>query len=501
MEIVSLKTQRPILWPTLTLVFISLAIRFFCLGSHSLLVEEAYYWNYAQHLDFGYLDHPPMVALLIKFSTILFGTNEFGVRFMALVCWLIAAIFCYKLSELIREGSGRFSVLLLAILPFFFLQSLMITPDQPLLACWSAALYALYRALVLNESQSWYGAGICIGLGLISKYTIVLLAPAILFYVIIEPKARYWFFRKEPYLAVLIATLFFMPVIYWNATHDWASFIFQTSRRFNGISRFSLHAFLGVVLLFLLPTGMIGLAKLCSKKVLIDPPLPRPELRFLQIFTLFPLIFFGVYSLTHPIKLDWIGAGLIAVLPWLAILAQTNTTYRKSWWLGGGFLLLIYSSILWVLSLGTPLILSKTYLQKFIDWNQLTSQFHDIASKVAVETNTTPIFVPLDQYNIGSELLFYQSKQLKHQQITQIYDIVGSQVFGKESLMYRYWTKDVDVSDKTIIAISTVLSDFNYDKLEQLGRVGSPLHILWAKNQGKGFMTIPYYYMVLALHH
>lgn len=58
-----------------------------------LLVEEAYYWNYAQHLDWGYLDHPPMVAVLIKACTFLFGTNEFGVRSASLFCWFISAFF------------------------------------------------------------------------------------------------------------------------------------------------------------------------------------------------------------------------------------------------------------------------------------------------------------------------------------------------------------------------------------------------------------------------
>jgi dolichol-phosphate mannosyltransferase len=45
-----------------------------------LLPEEAYYWNYSRHLDIGYLDHPPMVAWLIRLGTMVFGQNEFGVR-------------------------------------------------------------------------------------------------------------------------------------------------------------------------------------------------------------------------------------------------------------------------------------------------------------------------------------------------------------------------------------------------------------------------------------
>ena len=104
----------------LLIVGISLLIHLVCMISADLLVEEAYYWNYAQHLDFSYLDHPPMVALLIKFSTSIFGTNELGVRITSLICWLLTALFSYKLTRLINRNAAIYAVMLLAILPFFF---------------------------------------------------------------------------------------------------------------------------------------------------------------------------------------------------------------------------------------------------------------------------------------------------------------------------------------------------------------------------------------------
>ena len=64
--------------------WMSLCLRVFFLFNHDLQAEEAYYWNYSVHLDFGYIDHPPLVAVLIKLSTTLFGLNEFAVRFPAL---------------------------------------------------------------------------------------------------------------------------------------------------------------------------------------------------------------------------------------------------------------------------------------------------------------------------------------------------------------------------------------------------------------------------------
>ena len=59
----------------------SLILHLLCMTQARLLVEEAYYWNYSQHLDWSYLDHPPMVALLIKVSTSLFLRTPQNLKF------------------------------------------------------------------------------------------------------------------------------------------------------------------------------------------------------------------------------------------------------------------------------------------------------------------------------------------------------------------------------------------------------------------------------------
>ena len=69
----------------------SLLLRLAFSGAVDLLPEEAYYWNYAQHLDIGYVDHPPMIAWLIALSTGLLGHSEFAVRLPAIVCGLATA--------------------------------------------------------------------------------------------------------------------------------------------------------------------------------------------------------------------------------------------------------------------------------------------------------------------------------------------------------------------------------------------------------------------------
>ena len=105
------------------------------------------------------------------------------------------------------------------------------TPDAPLTAAWGGALYFLERALIGNRRAAWWGVGVCVGLGMLSKYTIALLAPATLLFILLDPGSRRWLWQPGPYVAALVATLFFSPVIVWNALNDWASFAFQSTGR------------------------------------------------------------------------------------------------------------------------------------------------------------------------------------------------------------------------------------------------------------------------------
>jgi hypothetical protein len=484
---------------TVLLIFVSLLVRLLCIGSNDLLVEEAYYWNYSQHPDFSYLDHPPMVAFLIKLSTLLFGTNEFGVRFPALFCWGLAAFFSFKLTDLVCRGAGKYAVFLLSLLPFYFIQSVVTTPDQPVLACWSAALYYFYRIFLFDDSRAWYKAGVCLGLGMLSKYTIVLLGPAVLLYMLAVPSARYWFLRKEPYLCVLIALFLFTPVIYWNASHEWVSFIFQSTRRFHSSNRFSFHYFLGLVFLYLLPGGVMGLWMLCNKKTQDSIDIDIKARRFIQLFTMFPLLFFGVYSLSHPIKIDWIGPGLISIIPWLALLMAKRSTLDKAWHVGALLLLPCYFILIVMITFGPSEKASRVFFQKMISWENLSEQFNDVAKKVELERNTTPIIVPLDAYNIGSELTFYQAKLVEQGKIHKAYPIIGRHIFGKGSLMYEYWSAGVKLKGKILILISPKLHEFDLPAIRTQTIILSPPQKLWSHSQGKGVSVGSYYYELVQM--
>ena len=68
--------------------------------------DEAYYWLWSQHLSLGYYDHPPAIAWLIRFGTLLLGDTELGVRLSGVLLSLPATWFVWRAAALLFEGAS-----------------------------------------------------------------------------------------------------------------------------------------------------------------------------------------------------------------------------------------------------------------------------------------------------------------------------------------------------------------------------------------------------------
>ena len=269
------------------IVIFVLLLRLVYFGLAQLIPDEAYYWQYAQHMDLSFYDHPPMVAWLIWLGTSILGHNEFGVRIGALLCGLITMAYLYALAQNIYDKSTAMrTVLLLTILPLGFASGILMTPDAPLAAAWAATLYYMERALVASKHSAWLGMGIAFGLGLLSKYTLGLLSIAALVFVILDPIARRWMKRPHPYFAIILALILFSPVIIWNSQNDWASFAFQSTRLLGDGYDFSVHSLILYIIILLTPIGFLtAVAALFSAGHQDADQLQRRKRLFVRIFT------------------------------------------------------------------------------------------------------------------------------------------------------------------------------------------------------------------------
>lgn len=432
------------------LVGYTLLLRLVYLGNFDLIQEEAYYWNYAQHLAPGYLDHPPAVALLIKFGTLLFGQDELGVRFGAFCCWFLTAFFTYRLTKIIfNKDNAMRALVLVATLPIFFGVAVVMTPDAPLIACWAGALYFLYRALVLGTPGAWLGVGICLGIGLDAKYTIAFLGPAVLLFMLIDPTARKWFRRPHPYLAAILAGLIFSPVIWWNSQNQWASFLFQSQGRLQAETFFSTHLLLLSIMILLTPVGLftaiIGMWPQRSSRL----PMSAGKLRqrqylFCLTMTLIPLAIFTLFSFTKEIKLNWAGPLWLAFLPFMAsaMVAGSGRLQHRVARLWPGTLValvLTYGVLLHYFTFGIPGVSFGRSVFLF-GWGDLAQKVEDQVKTIAAKEGKRPLVVGTDSYRTASGLAYYRSKlRFERQEGIDVNDTTGPQLFGHKGLMYTYW--------------------------------------------------------------
>jgi hypothetical protein len=197
-----------------------------------LRTDEAYYWTWSKENVLSFLDHPPMIAWFIRFGTAIFGDTNLGVRFAGILAMLVTQLL---LADIVRRVTHDVrAVVLVLLFPeaalYYGLLMAKVSPDVALIPFAIAMVWALIRLWESGDARWWLAAGVFGGLALLSKFTAVMLIPAVLAFMLVPDWRGRWLRSPYPWLAALIAVALFLPVLIWNAGHDWASFRFQFVR-------------------------------------------------------------------------------------------------------------------------------------------------------------------------------------------------------------------------------------------------------------------------------
>lgn len=225
-----------------------------------VLDDEAYYWTWSRHLQWGYLDHPPAVALLVASATGTLGDAPWAMRIPS---FLLAAATAWVVFRLTRELYGAEAAArgqqLFHSVPLFVAGGFLVSPDAPFTFLWALSAWAAWRALH-GQQRAWWLLGASVGLGLQSKYSMAFLLPALATLVAGDRTARG---RPEPYAAAALAFVVFLPNLLWNAQNGWSTFrfVWQRPAWVQAPPAVSLLLSLGGVLLYLSPVlGVLLLA-------------------------------------------------------------------------------------------------------------------------------------------------------------------------------------------------------------------------------------------------
>lgn len=208
------------------------AMRVIYAGAIDLRTDEAYYWTWSKESALSFLDHPPMIAWFIRFGTAVFGDTNLGVRFAGIVAMLVTQLL---LADIVRRVTHDARAIVIAVLMpeaalYYGLLMAKVSPDVALIPFAVAMVWALVRLHESNDARWWLAAGAFAGLALLSKFTAVMLLPAVAAFMLVPKWRGRWLASPYPWAAALIAVVVFSPVLIWNFQHDWASFRFQLVR-------------------------------------------------------------------------------------------------------------------------------------------------------------------------------------------------------------------------------------------------------------------------------
>lgn len=288
------------------------------IGIPELTNDEAQYALYGYYLDWSYFDHPPLVGWL-NALVLPFAESDFALRLWPVFLSALSSTLLYGLTRDVFPNApkwlGMLSVVIFQSGIIFQALAMAMLPDTPLVPLVIASSWALLRAYRDNWQWGWLLIGLLLGLAGLAKYTAVTLVVTALLGILIFRKQKV-LLTPWPWISVVVAIMVILPVLYWNATHDWVSIQYQLGhgmpKKDWSLSRFLLSQF-GQFIAY--SPGIFVFGVLASVTTLSKGSV---EERFILAAALPVLLLFGWNSGYETSLLHWTAVGWAILTPLIA---------------------------------------------------------------------------------------------------------------------------------------------------------------------------------------
>lgn len=306
----------------LTFIFLVLILNLIQSTLTDIIFDEAYYWYFAQNLSWGYFDHPPMVAFLIKIGLTLFD-GELGVRFMSPFLYCANVLLLWLLID--SEKKHQYIWLFIAFVSSVGLLSaygFMMVPDTSLVTFGLLFLWGYKRFLLKEDALGIIVTGVGMALVMYAKYHgILIVGFAVLSNLALLKNGKFW-------LAILLAVLLYIPHLNWLYEMDFVSIRYHLFDRVNSPWRpkYTLNY----------PVNCIAAAGLCFPLMYWALYALSSKDKFdkaLKFICYGILVFFLISSFNRKTQAQWVVLTTIPLIIFALRYAYIHAKYRK--WLMG----------------------------------------------------------------------------------------------------------------------------------------------------------------------
>lgn len=352
------------------------------IGSIGLAHDEAYYWLYSLDLSWGYFDHPPFVAWVIKLFSFL-PHHEFSLRLGFVLLQFLAL---GALLKVIDQKNWFTAALLYFSFPLVSFASMFALPDLPLVFMSALYIWVLHEYLKKETIGKALLLGLVIALLCYAKYHGILL---VFFTVLALPRLA---LKKEFYLAALVAIMGLVPHLMWQIDHDFSTFRYHFLERPK--SSFNLGRSLEFVGLQIILAGVFAGFIVWWKAWTA----PKSDFnRVLKFISFGSVIFFLVSSFSKRVEANWTIYLAVSLIP----LVAGAGIWQKRWAKGTlavSFILVLVLRLIFFF----PSIAPKR-IHEFHGWQQWAQKVEEVCQDKPVLANN---------YQIASKLSFYLHKKV-----------------------------------------------------------------------------------------
>ncbi len=410
----------------------------------TLIEDEAHYWEWSRRLGWSYATKGPGVAWVIAASTALFGNVEWAVRAPAVLASAVSTLAVGAIARRVFDDGrvGFFAGVVWQCLPGVGLVGVLMTIDGPYLACWALACWAWLRATRGGARWAWPACGLALAAGFLFKYTILLLLVGFAIDLLLTRKDR------RPALGGALVALAFaaaglVPVLVWNARHDWVTVHHLLGHLGLGADAGDPGAswsysplwtleFLGLQLaaagpaIVLMLAGLIGLRR------------ARRTPTSLLALSLPVFVFYLLVTIMTRVEGNWTLAGFVTLCPlagWMVVSARDrNVVWLRVVW---GATALVGVLTLVALPIA-PLVARGPVVGPYIPMTRMTGMraharaVQSLIDDVHERTGRAP-FVVTGHYGRASQLAFYLPGQ------PTVY--CATSQLGGSSRQYDHWPR------------------------------------------------------------
>ncbi|MGV6815309.1 MAG: ArnT family glycosyltransferase [Phycisphaerales bacterium] len=432
----------------------------------TLTEDEAHYWEWARHLDWSYYSKGPGVAWVIWLSTHLMGNTEYAIRIPAAIFAALTTIAIAKITkDHFQDRLTTFTAaILVACVPGFAVAAMLMTIDSPYIACWAWAAGFALSAILTSRPSAWIGFGTMVAIGFLFKYTILLIIPGVLLAALLQHKSstpdRSPSPRRYIIIATCIATLGLLPVLLWNANHDWATVRHllghlgapggdtQSTEAYHSEPWTILWMFEYIALQFLVAGPVLVLAIFAAINARKHATQSTVHIIDAHIAIAIPiLVFYFLVSLIAQTEGNWAMAGFTTLVPPAAWAVQdairrNDHPVKFAWGAAitiGLAIFMLFPGARWLAD--RPLIGPLVPIKRISGMREHADDAQRVIDQLAKETNQHPIIMS-EHYGRASLLAFYLSG---HPTVF----CTSSQVGGRKT-QYDLW-KETDLTNPDTI--------------------------------------------------